>query len=161
MCRLLALQETQRKEYRMPIYACTAAQGRLTSAHKAEIAKGITNIYHEETGAPRYLVQVIFYDVAPGNHYVAGELGSSDQVWVRCDTRSGKTNTEKIQMLRRIMKLVGKVIGAEEDAVAVLLNEIPSSNFTEFGALAPAPGEENAWFSSLPHGLQERLKALA
>jgi phenylpyruvate tautomerase PptA (4-oxalocrotonate tautomerase family) len=145
----------------MPIYACTAAQGRLTSAHKAQIAKGITDIYHEETGAPRYLVQVIFYDVAPGNHYVAGEPGSADQVWVRCDTRSGKTSAEKTQMLRRIMQLVGKVIGAEENAVAVLLNEIPSSNFTEFGELAPAPGEENAWFSSLPQGLQERLKALA
>jgi phenylpyruvate tautomerase PptA (4-oxalocrotonate tautomerase family) len=149
------------RKYRMPIFACTAAQGRLTSAHKAEIAKGITDIYHEETGAPRYLVQVIFYDVAPGNHYVAGKLGSADQVWVRCDTRSGKTDTEKTQMLRRTMRLVGKVIGAEEDVVAVLLNEIPSSNFTEFGALAPAPGEEDAWFSSLPHGLRERLKALA
>jgi phenylpyruvate tautomerase PptA (4-oxalocrotonate tautomerase family) len=145
----------------MPIYACTAAQGRLTSAHKAEIAKGITDVYHEETGAPRYLVQVIFYDVAPGNHYVAGQLGSADQVWVRCDTRSGKTGTEKTQMLRRIMKLVGKVIGAEEHTIAVLLNEMPSSNFTEFGELAPAAGEEDSWFSSLPGGLRERLKALA
>jgi phenylpyruvate tautomerase PptA (4-oxalocrotonate tautomerase family) len=145
----------------MPIFACTAAQGRLTPTHKAQIAKGLADIYFEETGAPRYLVQVIFYDVAPGNHYVAGVLGSADQVWVRCDTRSGKSNTEKTQMLRRTMKLVAEIIGGEEDAVAVLLNEIPWSNFTEFGELAPAPGEENAWFASLPHGLRERLKALA
>ena len=145
----------------MPIYACTAAQGRLTSAHKAEIAKCITDIYHEETGAPRYLVQVIFYDVAPGNHYIAGELGSADQIWIRCDTRSGKTGMEKTQMLRRIMKQVGKIIGAEEHTIAVLLNEIPSSNFTEYGELAPAAGEENVWFSSLPYDLRKRLKAVA
>ena len=63
----------------MPTYVCSAAAGRLTPIQEAEIVRSITAIHHRETGAPRYLVQVIFYDVAPGNHYVAGrsDMGSS------------------------------------------------------------------------------------
>jgi len=145
----------------MPMYFCTAAEGRLTSAQKTEIAKAITTIYHEETGAPRYFVQVIFNDITPGNHYVAGQVGSADQMWVRCDTRSGKTDSEKNNMLRRIMEDVAKISGADEDAVAVLLNEMPSSNIIEQGRICPAAGEEEVWFSSLPESLRQRLRALS
>jgi phenylpyruvate tautomerase PptA (4-oxalocrotonate tautomerase family) len=145
----------------MPIYVCTAALGRLTPVQKTEIAKGITAIYREETGAPGYLVQVIFYDIAPGNHYVAGRPAPADQICIRCDTRSGKTNTQKSQMLRRIMQDVARVSGAAEDAVSVLLCELPAANIAEYGRVAPAPGEEDAWFSSLPDALRERLRALA
>jgi len=145
----------------MPIYVCTAALGRLTPVQKTEIAKGITAIYREETGAPGYLVQVIFYDIAPGNHYVAGRPAPADQICIRCDTRSGKTNTQKSQMLRRIMQDVARISGAAEDAVSVLLCELPAANIAEYGRVAPAPGEEDAWFSSLPDALRERLRALA
>jgi phenylpyruvate tautomerase PptA (4-oxalocrotonate tautomerase family) len=145
----------------MPIYVCTAALGRLTPVQKTEIAKGITAIYHEETGAPGYLVQVIFYDIAPGNHYVAGRPVPADQICIRCDTRSGKTNTQKSQMLRRIMQDVARVSGGAEDAVSVLLCELPAGNIAEYGRVAPAPGEEDAWFSSLPDALRERLTASA
>ena len=56
----------------MPTYVCAAAAGRLTPVQKTEIARRIAAIHFEETGAPRYLVQVIFYDVALDSHYVAG-----------------------------------------------------------------------------------------
>ena len=145
----------------MPLYACTATSGRLTPAQKTQIAETITAIYHEETGAPGYLVQVIFYDIAPGNHYLAGRPAPADEICIRCDTRSGKTSTEKSQMLRRITQGVAKASGAAEDAVSVLLCELPLANMAEYGRNAPAPGEEDAWFSSLPDALQKRLTALA
>ena len=104
---------------------------------------------------------MIFNDITPGNHFIAGKVGSADQIWVRCDTRSGKTNTQKSQMLRRIMQDVARVSGAAEDAVSVLLCELPAANIAEYGRVAPAPGEEDAWFSSLPDALRERLRVLA
>jgi hypothetical protein len=64
-------------------------------------------------------------------------------------------------MLRRITQGVARVSGAAEDAVSVLLCELPLANMAEYGRGAPAPGEEDAWFSSLPDALQERLRALA
>jgi len=92
----------------MPTYACSILAGRLTPAQKAEIVRCITTVHHEETGAPRYLVQVIFYELASGNHYVAGELARPEQIWIRGDLRSGRTEEQKAQILRRILQGVAK-----------------------------------------------------
>src|SRR5919106_3694687 len=115
----------------MPTYVCSAAAGRLTPVQKTEIVRSITAIHHEETGAPRYLVQVIFYDVAPDSHYVAGRPAPANQIWVRGDIRSGRTNDQKSQMLRRIMQDVARASGAVEDTVWVYLSEIPAENIAE------------------------------
>jgi phenylpyruvate tautomerase PptA (4-oxalocrotonate tautomerase family) len=145
----------------MPTYICTAVAGQLTRVQKAEIARGISAIHHEETGAPRYLVQVIFYDVAPDSHYIAGGLAPADQIWVRGDIRGGRTDEQKNQILRRIMQDVGRVSGAAEDKIWVYLCEIPAANIAEYGRALLPPGEEEAWFSMLADTLRERLRPLA
>jgi phenylpyruvate tautomerase PptA (4-oxalocrotonate tautomerase family) len=145
----------------MPTYVLTAALGRLTPVQKSEIVRFIAAIHHEETGAPRYLVQVIFYDVAPDSHYVAGRLAPADQIWIRADIRSGRTNEQKNQMLRRIMQEVGRVSGAAQETVWVYLSEIPAANIAEYGRVLPAPGDEDAWFAALPDALREKLRPLA
>jgi phenylpyruvate tautomerase PptA (4-oxalocrotonate tautomerase family) len=75
----------------MPTYVCSAATGRLTPTQKTEIVRSITAVHHEETGAPRYLVQVIFHDVAPGNHYVAGRQAPAEGPAAPPRTRFGST----------------------------------------------------------------------
>jgi phenylpyruvate tautomerase PptA (4-oxalocrotonate tautomerase family) len=145
----------------MPTFVCTAATGRLTPVQKTEIARSIADIYHEVTGAPRYFVQVIFHDVAPGDNYVAGRPAPADKILIRGDTRSGKTNEQRSQIVRRIMQDVGRAGGAPDDALTVLLCEIPIANVAEYGRVAPSPEEDDAWFSSLPDAMQERLKRLA
>jgi phenylpyruvate tautomerase PptA (4-oxalocrotonate tautomerase family) len=124
-------------------------------------ARSITAIHHEETGAPRYLVQVIFYDVAPGSHYIAGRPVPADQIWVRADIRDGRTDEQKSRMLHRIMRDVGNASGAAADAVWVYLSDIPAANVAEYGRVLLPPGEEEAWFSSLPDAMRERLRPLA
>ena len=145
----------------MPVFFCTVAEGRLTPHQKAQIAEAITTNYNEETGAPRYLVQVIFNDINPGNHYIGGRLGSADQIWVQFDTRTGKTDAEKNNMIQRVLKDVARISGSEQESVSVLLSEAPYSHITECGYICPAPGEEAAWFASLPDSLQQRLRALS
>jgi phenylpyruvate tautomerase PptA (4-oxalocrotonate tautomerase family) len=145
----------------MPTYVCSAAKGRLTSDQKSEIVRSITAIHHEETGAPRYLVQVIFCDIAPGSHYIAGRPAPADQIWVRADIRDGRTNEQKSQMLYRIMHDVGEASGATEETVWVYLSEIPAENIAEFGRVLPPPGSEDAWFATLPDALREKLRSLA
>ena len=139
----------------MPTYVCSAATGRLTSDQRAEIVRRITAIHHEETGAPRYLVQVIFHDVAPGNHYVAGRPAPADQIWIRADIRGGRTDEQKSQMLRRIMQDVGRASGGAEDAVWINLCDLPAANIAEYGRVLPPPGQEDAWFSSLPDAIRK------
>ena len=57
----------------MPTYVCSAAAGRLTPIQKTEIVRSITAIHHQETGAPRYLVQVIFHE----GHAGVGDAGQA------------------------------------------------------------------------------------
>jgi len=145
----------------MPVYVCSAAVGRLTPAQKAEIVNSITTIHHEETGAARYLVLVNFHDLAPGNCYLGDWPAPADQIWIRGDIRSGRTNEQKSQMLRRIMHDVGRASGATEDAVWVYLSDLPAENLTEYGRILPPPGKEDPWFSSLPDATRERLMSWA
>src|SRR4030081_3080683 len=139
----------------MPTYVCAAAAGRLTPVQKSEIVRHITAIHHEETGAPRYLVQVIFYDVALDSHYVGGRL-APDQIWVRADVRSGWTNEQKGRMLRRKMQDRGGGGAAAEDTVWVYLCEIPAANMAEYAHVLPAHGHEDAWVSVLPAPIKEK-----
>jgi phenylpyruvate tautomerase PptA (4-oxalocrotonate tautomerase family) len=105
--------------------------------------------------------EVIFHDLAPGSYYVAGRLAPADQISIRCDTRSGKTNEQKSQMVRRMIRDVARASGGAEEAVSVALCELPAANFVHYGRVLPEPGEEDAWFSSLPDALQETLRHLA
>jgi phenylpyruvate tautomerase PptA (4-oxalocrotonate tautomerase family) len=150
------------EDNQMPMFVCSATTGCLTPAQKMEIAQIITDIYHEETGGPRYMVQVIFHDVAPGNYYVAGEPAPANKIWIRGDTRSEKTAEQRSQMLKRIIRDVSRASGAAEEALSVVLSEIPAANMADYGRLAPAPGEDfDAWLSSLSDTLRERLRLLS
>jgi phenylpyruvate tautomerase PptA (4-oxalocrotonate tautomerase family) len=145
----------------MPTYVCSTAAGRLTPTQKTDIVRCITTVHHEETDAPRYLVQVIFYEIASGNHYIAGELARADQIWIRGDLRSGRTEEQKGKILRRILQGVAKSAAAAEEAVWVYLSDIPATNISEYGRILPLPGNEDAWFAALSDPLKTRLGPLA
>src|SRR5260370_26482996 len=131
----------------MRAYVCAATAGRLTPAQKAEIVDSITTIHHEETGAARYFVLVIFQDVAPGNCYLGNRPAPADQIWIRGDIRSGRTNEQKSRMLRRIMQDAGRATGATEDTLWVYLSDLPAENLTEYGRILPLPGQEDPGLS--------------
>jgi phenylpyruvate tautomerase PptA (4-oxalocrotonate tautomerase family) len=145
----------------MPTYACSAATGRLTPAQRVEIVQSITAIHHEETGAPRYFVQVIFYDITPGNHYVGGQSAPAGQIWIRGDIRDGRTEEQKSRMISRILQEVSRTSEIAEEEVWVYLCDIPAHDIAEYGRVLPAPGGEKAWFATLPVTLRERLGPLA
>jgi hypothetical protein len=39
-------------------------------------------MYHEMTGEPCYLIQVIFYAVAPDSHNLIGQPALANQIWI-------------------------------------------------------------------------------
>ena len=57
----------------MPTFTCFTAPNKLTQAQKAEIANLCTDVYHEEFGIARYLIQVIFQEFGSGDQYIAGQ----------------------------------------------------------------------------------------
>ena len=144
----------------MPTYICSTSTGRLTAEHRAKIADAITTIHSQEALAPRYLVQVIFQEVAPGQRYIGGEPAPASHIWIRADIRAGRTETQRTKLQLRLAQKVCEITNSSPDDIWVYLNELLPSNMIEFGHLLPQPGEEKEWFLSLPKALQERLSTL-
>jgi phenylpyruvate tautomerase PptA (4-oxalocrotonate tautomerase family) len=145
----------------MPTYACSTTAGRLSEQQRLTIVESITAIHAAETGAPRYLVQVIFYEVGPQAHYIGGQPAPEGQIWIRGDIRSGRTEAVKRKILERILHEVSDATGAPAEAVWVYLCDIPAFNIAEYGRVLPAPGDEAAWFAALPDSVRARLQTLA
>jgi phenylpyruvate tautomerase PptA (4-oxalocrotonate tautomerase family) len=85
----------------MPTYVCSLAGG-LVDDHKAAIAEAITKIHNEETGAPRYFVQVVIEEKKSTDRFVGGSRASG-QIWIRGDIRAGRTEVQQHAMMLRIM----------------------------------------------------------
>ena len=141
----------------MPTYACSAAAGLLSPSQKERIVQSITKIHHEEANAPAYLVQVIFHDLAVGNHWIAGAPAPTGQIWVRGDIRAGRTEEQKARMLERILADVAGIAETVPENVWVYICDIPATNIAEYGSILPTPGNEAAWLERLPAALKARL----
>ncbi|EON19517.1 4-oxalocrotonate tautomerase-like protein [Cupriavidus sp. GA3-3] len=144
----------------MPTYVCWTKTGRLSSEQRAQIAKSVTEIHHEVGRAPRYFVQVIFNELGAQSHFIGGTEASVDQIWIRADIRSGRTQEQKDQLLMRIADEVSEIAGTSKESVWVYISDIPGPSVLEFGRILPPPGEEDTWFAALSVELQERLRSL-
>jgi len=56
-----------------PIYQCTSPGGPLDDSTRENIAKEITRIHCDATGAPSSFVNVVFQETQEGRHFVAGQ----------------------------------------------------------------------------------------
>lgn len=143
----------------MPTYAFSTAK-KLTAEQRSKLVESITAIHSEETGAPRYFVQVIFYDLAALSHFVGGEAASADHIWVRAEMRSGRTPEVKARILRRIMRETSQILRISQEIVWVYIQDIPGESVAEYGAILPKPGGEAEWLAALPSALREKLQAI-
>ena len=86
----------------MPTYTVTTPEGYLTNDKRAAIAREITRVHSETTGAPTYFAQVIFNDVAPGKYFVGGRPLRGQQLFVNGQIRAGRTAESKDAVVERI-----------------------------------------------------------
>lgn len=144
----------------MPTYTVSTAANRLTPRHKARIAHEITRIHKAVTGAHAFFAQVIFAEVAPGNHFVGGKPLQHDLIFVHAHIRSGRTSAQKKDLLTQLVDAIAQAANAPLNAVWVYIAELPPAQMAEFGHLLPEPGTEAGWFQSLPpddRDLMERI----
>jgi len=162
----------------MPTFEFFTAPQKLTPGQKAEIASSCTQVYHEEFGIARYLIQVIFEEFATANQYISGRP-APDVVWVRCDVRSGRSEELKARLLHRVQQGVAKTANIPEESVWFYLNDLPAMNIMEWGHIMPRPKPEETldivtvtdpgavahdddkhWFEELSEPFKARLRAL-
>ena len=144
----------------MPTYHVTSSSGSLSRERKARIAEAITRVHGEVTGAPGYLAQVIFIEVAPGDYFIAGMALEEDQVFVHGQIRAGRDDETKRRLLDELVAATARAGQLPGHQVWVYLSELPPEQMAEFGHRLPPAGKEQAWFKALPAGLQQRLKVL-
>ncbi len=144
----------------MPTYTVFTEANRLTPRQKTMIAQEITRIHKSVTGADAYFTQVLFSDVAPGNHFVGGKPLQHDLIYVLGQIRAGRTPEQRQELLLQLTNALALAAGAAHNAVWAYLIEIPSYQMVEFGHILPQPGAEAEWFHGLPsvdRGMMERI----
>ena len=77
----------------MPTYVCSLAEGSVNDDQKEAIARALSGIHSEETGAPPYFVQVVIEEKKPTQRFLGGTRVSG-QIWIRGDIRAGRTEEE-------------------------------------------------------------------
>ncbi len=134
----------------MPTYHCTAPAGLLDAARKSAIAAGITRIHNSVTGAAAFFAQVIFTEVAPGNHFMGGAPLASDQIFVHGFIRAGRSVDDRERLVTEMVAALADLAALPRKCVWVYVTEIPARQMAEYGHILPEPGSEQAWLDGLP-----------
>ena len=143
----------------MPTYVCTAPSGVLTAEQKSAIAKSICRNHSEATGAPPFFVQVIFEEKNLQDRFLGGEVANK-HLWIRGDIRGGRHHSQRQDLMLGIMRDVSHIAGVNEEFIWVYLCNLEPTDMVEYGHVLPRPGQESAWFDSLPANLQAYLRGL-
>jgi phenylpyruvate tautomerase PptA (4-oxalocrotonate tautomerase family) len=143
----------------MPTYVCSLAEGSVNDDQKEAIARALSGIHSEETGAPPYFVQVVIEEKKPTQRFLGGTRVSG-QIWIRGDIRAGRTEEQRNAMMLRMMEEVGRITGVQDQDIWIYLCNLAPTDMVEYGHVLPKPGEEATWYDSLPKALQNYLQSL-
>ncbi|HYF17950.1 MAG TPA: tautomerase family protein [Ramlibacter sp.] len=134
----------------MPTYTVHAPQGLLTPEHKQRIARDVTRVHNEVTGAQAFFAQVMFQEVAPGDWFMGGAPLANAQVFLHGQIRGGRPLEMKQRLLRQLIDVVTAATGLARNQAWAYIVELPPSLMAEYGHILPEPGTEAQWLSSLP-----------
>ena len=126
----------------MPLYLCSAKKDTVTGAAKQQIAKDITAIHCEVTGAPPSFVHVAFFedsDLFPLEDKALVVMGT---------IRMGRTPEQMEEITTAIRRSLATHGGVEVALTEAHLRETHASWVLEGGEIMPEPGEEEAWFAA-------------
>ena len=91
----------------MPLYRCTISEGLTTYEQRLEIAKEITRIHCEVTGAPPVFVHAFFVEDR------AGMMAESTRAIVIGSIRAGRTSEQRERIVSHIKDAFARVCGVE------------------------------------------------
>jgi phenylpyruvate tautomerase PptA (4-oxalocrotonate tautomerase family) len=144
----------------MPTYTVTTLAGRLEAQQKATIAKEITRIHHEVTGAPSFFAQVLFHELAPGNAFIGGVPLATDQIFVHGQIRDGRTAEQKTRLIESLLDAIAVAARTSKFHVWVYILDLVPTQMAEFGHILPLSGKERDWMDGLPAEDRERMAAI-
>ncbi len=143
----------------MPTYTVTTLEGCLDDGKRSTIAREITRIHNEATGAPTYFAQVIFVEVAPGKYFVGGVPLHGQQVFVSGQIRAGRTMASKDALIAAMLAALAAAAQLPTNNIWVYISDLVPRQMAEFGHVLPEPGDEAKWTESLPEADRARMES--
>lgn len=144
----------------MPTYAVYANMEMFTVGQREGLARAITAVHSEHTGAPKSFVQTIFLPVLSGAHFVGGEPADPRSVWVYGRIRSGRPAGVRTAIAMGIRSALEATAQVPRQFIWIYLNELAHTDMIEFGSVLPVPGGEAAWVQSMDPAIRDHLNAL-
>lgn len=123
----------------MPLYRCTSATDALEDHQRSAIAKAITAIHCDLTGAPPTFVHVQFHEAKPG---------AATPFVLHGGIRAGRAPELTEELIRRCCTSVAGIAAVDVADVTMRTSETPASWILEGGHVLPEPGEEEAWLAA-------------
>ena len=128
----------------MPFYTVTAPENSITTDQKHALAKAITRVHADVTGAPESFVHVTFLNPSSDDWFSAGER--SQRFRVDGSIRAGRSDVDKQRLLRELSRVSVDITGFDASRIGAGVTDVPSKFLIEGGRIAPEPGQEQAWF---------------
>jgi phenylpyruvate tautomerase PptA (4-oxalocrotonate tautomerase family) len=137
----------------MPIYQC-ATSTTLSPELKQAIAREITRIHVEWTGAPEPFVNIVFTSLPLGSHYLAGAVRENGTL-INAVVRAGRTLATRQALLKALSAAWSRLTGQPERNLILKIEEADPATIMEAGLILPPPGEEAGWLEANKAALKE------
>ena len=126
----------------MPTYFVNSSNIKIKKKIKEKLAKKITKVHNEATGANKYFAQVIFNDNKKENHYMGGKMVSKPEVFIYGHIRSGRTPKIKNKLITGLREVIRKNTRLKKDNIWVYILDLKPNQMIEYGELLPKSGGE-------------------
>ncbi len=123
----------------MPLYRCLVSRSATPLTVRQAVARAITAVHCDATGAPAQFVHVFFIDMPESDDAVVMVSGS---------IRAGRTDEQKQSIVAGVQAAFEELAGVPSTRVSVDLTDVPASWLMEGGRIMPEPGEEAAWLAN-------------
>tara|TARA_B100000941_G_C28470996_1_gene536408 strand:+ start:599 stop:1036 length:438 start_codon:yes stop_codon:yes gene_type:complete len=141
----------------MPTYFVRFSNFKLSKTQRNNLAKGITKIHSDITGANKFFAQVYFEEYDNRSHYMGGKINKNAEIFLYGTIRAGRSDKIKNKLLLKLRDEIKKGSNLKEENVWVYLIDLPPSQMIEYGKILPNSGDEKKWFKNLPTKLKKRL----
>ena len=129
----------------------------LTTHQKFTLAKAITKIHADVTGAEAYFAQVIFKQLDQHDCFIGGVLLDEPHIFLNGQIRIGRSEQMKKQLLVELEIAIQSTTKLAGHQIWAYIDEIVPGQMIEYGQILPDVGDDSVWFSTLPASIQKKL----
>jgi phenylpyruvate tautomerase PptA (4-oxalocrotonate tautomerase family) len=141
----------------MATYSVSYAGFALTTHQKFNLAKTITKIHADVTGAEAYFAQVVFKQLDLHDCFIGGVLLDEPHIFLNGQIRQGRSEQIKKQLLVELEIAIQGATRLAGHQIWAYIDDIPPVQMIEYGQILPTVGDDGVWFSTLPASIQKKL----